>query len=369
MACVGAENACVDVDALFASAWEQNDSLTRFVCSMIAAPRLAVSSWIRPCEKAAVEVQSVLALPVVALLEETKSTEAEAETVNHPTEACKADAAAVTAAVLIEAEKAEQAKKPAELKKKVTSFLELLAQEVFVASPTVKAVASSSKVAAWLGVEAGSEQGGKGGAEASSGWCSLSRSESSCSSRSACLIHLSSDSSSSSSSSANSLCSSPTGLTEITGVKRGIGRGVSSIGKGCSLSTPYHFTDLLAAEEESVKSGIGMGFFCSGKDWSMEVKGFGKAEQGQTVLNLLYGYDDEEEEEDGSNRERCKISGTGTMCYMNQLYMDEEEDEEGKALAASGISVGIGRFGARRRITGSSSRVTLRVISGALRQF
>ncbi|CAI5514067.1 unnamed protein product [Closterium sp. Naga37s-1] len=366
MACIGAESACVDVDALFASCWEQNDSLTRFFCSMIAAPRLAVSSWIRPCEQAAAEVQSVPVLPVVALLEEAVS--ADTESVHHSTEAGKADAATVTAAV--PSEEAEEIKKPLELKKKVSSFLELLAQEGSLASPTVKAVASSAKVAAWLGVESGSEQGGKVGAEASSGWCSLSRSESSCSSHSACLIHLSSDSSSCSSS-AHSLCSSPTGLTEeVAGVKRGIGRGVSSIGKGCSLSTAYHFTELLAAEKKSVKSRIGKGPFCSGKDWSMEVKGFGKAEQGQTVSNLLYGYDDEEEEEeDGSSRERSKISGTGTMCYMNQLYMDEEEEEEREALAASGISVGIGRFGARRRITGSSSRVTLSRMSGALRQY
>ncbi|CAI5511960.1 unnamed protein product [Closterium sp. Naga37s-1] len=295
----------------------------------------------KPCEQAAVEVQSVPALPVVALLEESASTDAETETVRHPTDAGKADAATVTVAV---SNQAEEAKKPAELKNKVYSFLELLAQEDSVALPTVKAVASSAKVAAWLGVETGSEQGGEVGAEASSGWSSLSRSESSCSSHSACLINLSSDSSSCSSSSAHSLCSSPTGLTEeVAGVKRGIGHGVSSIGKGCSLSTAYQFTELLAAEKKSVKSGIGKGLFCSGKDWSMEVKGFGKAEQGQTVSNLLYGFDDEdEEEEDGSSRQGSKISGIGTMCYMNQLYMDEEE-EEWEALAASGISIGIGR--------------------------
>ncbi|CAI7932572.1 unnamed protein product [Closterium sp. NIES-54] len=156
---------------------------------------------------------------------EAASTEAEAETIHHPTEAGKEDAATVTAAVSIQAAEAEEAKKPDESKKNVSSFLELLAQEDSVASSTVKAVASSAKVAAWLGMEAGSEHGGNVGAETSSGWSSLSRSESSCSSSSACLIHLSSDSSStSSSSSAHSLCSSPTGLTaEVPGVKRGIG--------------------------------------------------------------------------------------------------------------------------------------------------
>ncbi|CAI5475999.1 unnamed protein product [Closterium sp. Yama58-4] len=288
---VGAESACMDVEAVFASYCEQNDFLTRFVCSMIAAPRLAVSSWIRPCEQAAVEVQSVPALPVpalpvvalpnVALLEEAASTKADVETVHHLTEAGKADAATVTSAVSIEAAEAEEAKKPVESKKKASSFLELLAQEDSLASPTVQAVASSAKVAAWLGVEGGSEQ----------------------------------------------------------------------------------------AENKSVTSGIGMGLSCNGKDWSMEVKGFGKAKQGLTVSNLLYGYDNEEEEEDGSNRERFKISGTGTMCYMNQLYTDEEEEEEREALRTLGISVGIGRFVDRRRITGSSSRVLFRRISGAFRQY
>ncbi|CAI5966574.1 unnamed protein product [Closterium sp. NIES-65] len=377
MACIGAESACVDVDALFSSCWEQNDSLTRFVCSIVAAPRLqltypffllqAVSSWIRSCEQAAVEVQSVPALPVVAPLEDSASTEADAEIIHHSTEAGKADAATVTVAVSIQAEKAEEEKKPLELKGKVSSFLELLAQENSVAYPTV-AVTSSAKVAAWLGVE----QGGKEGAEASSGWCSLSRSESSCSSRSACLIHLSSDSSSSSS--ADSLCNSRTGLTkEVAGVKRGTGRGVSRIGKGCFLSTAYHFTELLAAEEKSVKSGMDKDVLCSGKDWSMKVKGFGKAEEGRMVSNQLfrcdYGEEEEEEEEDGSSKLSSRTLGTGTMCYMNQLYMDEEEEEEREALAVSGISVGIGRFGARRRITGSSSRVTLRRMSSVLRQY
>ncbi|CAI7846569.1 unnamed protein product [Closterium sp. NIES-53] len=331
---------------------------------MISAPRLAVSNWIRPCKQAAVEVQSVPSLPVVALLEEAASTDADAETIHHPN-----DAATATFAVSIHAAEVQESKKLVESKKKVYSFLRLLAQEDSVASPTVNAVASSAKVAAWLGVETESEQGGKaesqaqqGGkerAEASSGWSCLSRSESSCSNRSACLIHLSSDSSCSSS--AHSLCSPPTtGLTaEVAGVKRGIGRGVSSIGKGCSLSTAYHFTELLAAEKKTVKSGIGKGVFCSGKDWSMEVKGFGKAEEGRTVSNQLFGCDygeeEEEEEEDGSSKQSVRTLGNGTMCYMNQLYMDGEEEER-EALAASGISVGIGRFGARRRITGSSSR-------------
>ncbi|CAI5978629.1 unnamed protein product [Closterium sp. NIES-65] len=347
MACIGAENACMDVDALFASCWEQNDSLTRFICSMIAAPRLAVSSWIRPCEQAAVEVLSVPVLPVIALLEEAASTDAEVETAAVAV-AVTVDAPSVTAAVSSQAEEAEEtenaeevekAEEPKEPKRKAYSFLELLAQEDSVASRTCsvdsvsKIDASSAKVAAWLGVKGGSEQGGKAeseaqqggkeGAKASSGWCSLSRSESSCSSCSACLIHLSSDSSSCSSS-AHSLCSSPTGLTkEVAGVKRGIGRGGFSSGKGHSLSTAYHFTDLVAAEEKTVKSAIGKGLSCNGKDWSMEVKGFGKVE-GRIASNQLFGCDDgEEEEEHGSSKQSFRTLGTGTMCYMNQLYMDE----------------------------------------------
>ncbi|CAI5506579.1 unnamed protein product [Closterium sp. Naga37s-1] len=266
-----------------------------------------VSSWIWPREQASVEVQSVPALPVVALLEETASTDAELETVVVAVaSALTADVSALTAAVSTqakEAEEAEQAEEKEEPKKKAYSFLELLAQEDSVAShtssvdPVAKIAASSAKVAAWLGVETGSEaqQGGKMGAEASSGWSSVSRSESSCSSRSACLIHLSSDSSSS----ADSLCSSRTGLTkEVAGVKRGTGRGVSRIGKGCSLSTAYHFTELLAAEEKSVKGGMDKDVLCNGKDWSMEVKGFGKAEEGRMFSNQLFGCDDEAEEEE-----------------------------------------------------------------------
>ncbi|CAI5476011.1 unnamed protein product [Closterium sp. Yama58-4] len=230
----------------------------------------AIPKWIRPCEQAAVEVHSVPALPVVALLEETASTDAELETVAM---AMTVDALTPTATISTVAEEAEEPKQP---KKKASSFLELLAQEDAVRSRTssVGSIAmidaSSAKVAACL-------------------------------------------------------CSSPTGLTKkVAGVKRGIGRGISSIGKGHSLSTADHltlkptdFTALMAAEKKSVKSGIDKGLFCSGKDWSMEVKGFGKAEQGQTVSNLLYGCNDEEEEEDGSSRERSKISGTRTMCYMD----------------------------------------------------
>ncbi|GJP33512.1 hypothetical protein CLOM_g18046 [Closterium sp. NIES-68] len=231
--------------------------------------------------------------------------------------------------------------------------------EDVVASLPVKTVARSIKVAAWLGVESESEQAQqdvKVGAEASSGWSSLSRSESTCSSHSACLIDLAWDSCSSSSahslcssssahslcssSSANSLCSTPTGLvTEAAAVKRGIGRGISSSGKG----------------------------------WSMEVKGFGKAEAGSTFSNQLFGEDDEDDDEEveeyGSSKQSYEAFGSGNMCYMNQLYMDEAEEEEREALEASGISVGIGRCGARRRISGSSSRITLRRMSSVLRQF
>ncbi|CAI7802936.1 unnamed protein product, partial [Closterium sp. NIES-54] len=299
MACIGAESACVDVDALFSSCWEQNDSLTRLVCSMIATPRLAVFNWIRPCKQAAVEVQSVSAVPVVALLEETASADAELETVAVAVAvAVTVDASTMTADVSTQAEKAEEAdeaKKSVEQKKKATSFLELLAQEDSVASRTssvdsvAKIAASSAKVAAWLGVDTGSEQdgltesetqqGGKVGAEVRSGWCSLSRS---CSSRSACLIHLSSDSYSSS---AGSLCSSPTGLAkEVAGLKRGIGRGVSSTGKGCGISTLCSSSSAdhsgltpaglpLAAENNSVKRGIIKGVSSSGKGWRTEVKG------------------------------------------------------------------------------------------------
>ncbi|CAI5457742.1 unnamed protein product [Closterium sp. Yama58-4] len=87
---------------------------------MISAPRLVISKWIRPCEQATVEVQSVpavpaVALPVVALLEEAASTDAEAETV-YSTEARKADAATVTVTVSIQVEEAEEAKKPLRLR-------------------------------------------------------------------------------------------------------------------------------------------------------------------------------------------------------------------------------------------------------------
>ncbi|GJP33516.1 hypothetical protein CLOM_g18049 [Closterium sp. NIES-68] len=342
MACVGAERACVDVDALFSSCWEQDDSLTRFVCSMISAPRLAIVSWIRSCKHPAVEVQPVPALPVVALLVEAASTDAESETVNNPTEAGKADAPTVTATVSSEAKEAEE---PTEAEKRASSFPVADAEDLIPSLPAETA-ASSVKVASWLGVKSESEQaqrGGKVGAEASSGWSSMSRSGSSCSSHSACLIDLAWDSCSSSahslySSSAGSLCNTPTGLVaEITAVKRGIGRGISSSGKG----------------------------------WSMEVKGFGKVEAGSTFANQLFGEDDDdaEVEEYSSSKQSYKPFGSGNMCYMNQLYMDEVEEEEREELAASGISVGIGRFGARRRISGSSSRVTLRRMSSALRQF
>ncbi|CAI7881444.1 unnamed protein product [Closterium sp. NIES-53] len=344
-----------------------------------------------PCEQAAVEVQLVPALPLIALLEEAAPTVAELETVAVAV-AVPVDASIATAAVSTQAEEAEEAEEakeaeePKELNKKAYSFLELLAQEASLASRTssVDSIAtidaSSAKVVAWLGVKTGSEaqHGGKVGAEAGSGWCSLSRSESSYSSRSACLIQLSSNSSSSS---ADSRCSTPTtGLTaKVVGVKREVGRGVSSGGKGCSLSTADHFglkptgfTELLAAEESSVKRRVGKDLFGCRKGWSMEVKGFGKAEEGRIVSNQLFGCDDggeEEEEEAGRSKQSFRVLGTGTMCYMNLLYMDEEEEEEREALAASGIAVGIGRFGARRRITGSSSWVTLRRMSGALRQY
>ncbi|GJP45423.1 hypothetical protein CLOM_g4818 [Closterium sp. NIES-68] len=334
MACVGAERACVDVDALFLSCWEQDDSLTHFVCSTISAPRLAVVSLIRSCKQAAVEVQRVSALPAVALAEEATSADAEPGTVNNPTEAGKADAPHVTATVSFVVEQREEPEEPEEQ----SSFLNAVAApENRVASFLVWTVAPSAKVVSWLGVESESEQAQQGvkvGAEASS----MSRSESSCSSHSACLIDLVWDSCSSSahslcsSSSADSLCSTPTGsVTVVTGVKRGIGRGISSSGKG----------------------------------WSMEVKGSGKAEEVSTFSNQLFG-----EDEDGGSRQGYKTFGSGNRCYMNQLYMDEAEEEERESLAASGISVGIGRFGARRRISGSSSRAALRRMSSVLlRQF
>ncbi|GJP33530.1 hypothetical protein CLOM_g18059 [Closterium sp. NIES-68] len=350
MACVGAERACVDVDALFSSCWEQDASLTRFVCSMISAPRLAVVRWIRSGKQAAVEVQPVPALhavtlPVIALLVEAASADAEPETVNDPTEAGKADVAIVTATVSLDTDEAEEVEKPEE---EASSFAVAEPENVVASLPSAT-TRTSVKVAAWLSGKSESEeaqQGVKVGAEASSGWSSMSRSESSCSSHSACLIDLAWDSCSSSSahslcssSSANSLCITPNGLvTELAAVKRGIGRGISSSGKG----------------------------------WCMEVKRFGKAEAGSTFSNQLFGEDDEEEEgegECGSSSHGLKAFGSGNMCYMNQLYLDEAEEEEREALAASGISVDIGRFGARRRISGSSSWVTLRRMSSVLRQF
>ncbi|GJP57308.1 hypothetical protein CLOM_g16332 [Closterium sp. NIES-68] len=403
MACVGAERACVDVDALFSSCWAQDDSLTRLVCSMISAPLLVDFKWSTSSKQGAVEAAPFVVEPVECTVEapadsveapadsvETPadsveapadsveapadSVEAPADSVEAPADSVEAPANSVeTPADSVEAPAdsvvapADSVEAPADSVEAPANSIEAPADSAESAPSSVETSSCSVEVPAWVVAEpeqvlqsfpvaelknvmdpclvAEAQQGVKVGAEASSGWSSMSRSESSCSSHSACLIDLAWDSSSSSSSSDNDCCS----LAELTGV------------------VP------LAADQDCVKRGIGRGISSSGKGWSMEVKGFGKAEKGSTFSNQLFGEDgdDDEEggEEHGSSRQSYKIHGAGNMCYMNQLWMDEAEEEEREALAASGISVGIGRFGARRRISGSSSRVTLRRMSSVLRQF
>ncbi|CAI7825363.1 unnamed protein product [Closterium sp. NIES-53] len=190
-------------------------------------------------------------------------------------------------------------------------------------------LSEESKEAAPSFPVAEAQQGAKVGAEESSGCCSMSRSESSCSSHSACLIDLSWDScSSSSSSSALSVFSS----SPVMGVKMGIGRGFCSSGKG----------------------------------WMVEAKDAGQPVGKCVFSNQLFV---EDEEDESNSHQGAGLGGKGGVCYMNQWYMDEEEEEERSCLAETGISVGIGRFGSQRRIPGSSSRVTFRRMSATLRQF
>ncbi|CAI5495381.1 unnamed protein product [Closterium sp. Naga37s-1] len=158
---------------------------------------------------------------------------------------------------------------------------------------------------ATMGSEArkGVEMKAEVGAEASSRRCSLSQTDSSCSSHSACLIDPTWDSCSSTS--ADSLCGSHRDLVSVvTCGKKGIGRRISGTGKG----------------------------------WIMDMRGSGKADGGTAFSNQLFG--DDEEDEDASSRSGSSIYGAGSVCYMNQLYMDEEDEEERRSLAASGISLG-----------------------------
>ncbi|GJP35184.1 hypothetical protein CLOM_g19694 [Closterium sp. NIES-68] len=412
MACVGAESACVDVDALFSNCWEQNDSLTSFVCNLISLPRLVDFKWTSSSNQVAAKAAPLLVeapadcvkAPAVSVDAPAVSVEAPAVSVEAPAVSVEAPAVSVEApAVSVEAPavsvEAPAVSVDALAVSVVAPAVSVVAPAVSVVAPAVSVVAPAVSVvapalsvvapavsvvalavsvdtplcsleaslgsiegptcsaedASWLGLEPeevassfpvaeayqdvkmGSEeqQGVKMGEVASSRWCSMSRSESSCSSHSACLIDLPWDSCSSSS--ADSLCSTLAEMIpEATGVKRGIGRSICS----------------------------------TGKRWILEGKGCGKAEEESTFSNQLYGDDDEDDQdgEDYSSRRGYTLHGTGNVCYMNQLYMDEEDEEERRSLAASGISVGIGRFGARRRITGSSSRVTLRRMSSVLRQ-
>ncbi|CAI5500550.1 unnamed protein product [Closterium sp. Naga37s-1] len=377
MACVGAASACMDVDALFSSHWEQDDSLTRFMCNLVSLSRLVDFKW----TSSGTQLAAKAALVVV----ESPAVKDEVPAV--PVAVPAGSFVVPAACVLVPAVSVAV---PADLLETATSSAEPAALSTLVVPP-VSAVSprcsaeevfgfvensicsveeswwlapESEEVASWflvaevfedviMGLEAqkgveldadayedatmGSEaqkgvvMNAEMGAEASSRRCSLSRTDSSCSSHSACLIDPTWDSCSSTS--ADSLCGSRRDLvTEVTCGRKGIGRRISSTGKG----------------------------------WIMDMKGFGKADGGSTFSNQLYG--DDEEDEDASSRSGSSIYGAGSVCYMNQLYMDEEDEEERRSLAASGISVGIGRFGARRRLTGSSSRVALRRMSNVLRQ-
>ncbi|CAI5475988.1 unnamed protein product [Closterium sp. Yama58-4] len=272
--------------------------------------------------------------------------------------------------------------------------IETPAVEIAHAVDFIETADFSAGDASWLGVESGevapsflvaeAQHGVKEGAEESTGCCRMNCSESSCSSHSACLISWDSCTSSSASSAlldldffADSYGSSGTNLM---GVKMGIGRGFCSSGKGWRMEVKdagqpvgkHVFPNLMFGENDesddnfmfdskgSVNKGIVQGLCSSGKGWSM-----GKNE----FLNQQFGDYDDEDEDAGYSSQGLGLGGKGSVCYMNQLYMDEEEEEERSCLAASGISVGIGRFGARRRITGSRSRVTLRRMSASLRQF
>ncbi|CAI6012289.1 unnamed protein product [Closterium sp. NIES-65] len=177
--------------------------------------------------------------------------------------------------------------------------------------------------------------------------------------------------------------------TNFLGVKMGIGRGFCSSGKGWNMEATHvgqpvgkgvFSNQLFGADEEdesysdfmfdgkgSVNKGIGQGLRSSGMGWTMEAKDAGKSLKKNVLSNQLFGDDDEEDE--SYSGQGFGLGGKGSVCYMNQLCMDDEEEEERSCLAATGISVGIGRFGARRRISGSSSRVTLRRMSATLRHF
>ncbi|CAI5481797.1 unnamed protein product [Closterium sp. Yama58-4] len=150
MACIVAERVCVDVDALFSSCWEQNDSLARFVCGLVSLPRLVDFQWNRSSNHVAAKA----APPVV-----------ETPTVN-------LEAAAVVVGVSDVDDEA-----PA-------SDMSVEASNVTLETPSVNEATDGSEEAEafWLGVEpeevapsfqvAEAQQGVKVGAEESSG-CSV----------------------------------------------------------------------------------------------------------------------------------------------------------------------------------------------------
>ncbi|CAI7747255.1 unnamed protein product [Closterium sp. NIES-53] len=307
MACSVAASPCVDIDALFSSCWEQDASLARYVCSLVSLPSLVDFQWTRSSD----DQVAAKAAPLVA--EAPAAISVEAGAVEVATPAVKVAAVAVTVS-----SPAVEVADPADF----IGTAECSAGDAFWLSEESKEAAPSFPVAE-------AQQGAKVGAEESSGCCSMSRSESSCSSHSACLIDLSWDScSSSSSSSALSVFSS----SPVMGVKMGIGRGFCSSGKG----------------------------------WMVEAKDAGQPVGKCVFSNQLFV---EDEEDESNSHQGAGLGGKGGVCYMNQWYMDEEEEEERSCLAETGISVGIGRFGSQRRIPGSSSRVTFRRMSATLRQF
>ncbi|CAI5500528.1 unnamed protein product [Closterium sp. Naga37s-1] len=355
MACVGAASACMDVDALFSSHWEQDDSLTRFVCSLVSLPRLVDFKWASSSNQVAAKAVLVVdespavknEVPAVPVEVPAVSVEVPADSVEVPADSVEVPADSVEVPADSVEVPADSVEVPADSVEVLADLIETAACSAETAAlstelvppfsaatprSSAEAVFSSTESsiysvekAWWLAVlepeevtssflVAGpykdvlmgskAQKGAVVDAEASSRRCSLNRNES------ACLIDLTWDTCSSSS---NSFSSTQADLlTEVASGKRGIGRGLSSTGKG----------------------------------WNGEMKGIGKAEdEGVTFSNQLFGDDDEDE--DDNRRSGFTTYGTGNMCYMNQLYMDEEDEEERRSLAASGISVGIGRFAAR----------------------
>ncbi|CAI5936566.1 unnamed protein product [Closterium sp. NIES-65] len=326
MACVGAASVCVDVDALFSNHWEKDDSLNRFVCSLISLPRLVDFKWTSssnqvaakavpvvdeppavknevpvvhvevppvPVEVPAVlvdvpavptEVSAVLEVPVVSVEVPAVPVEVPADLVE--TAACSVGTAALSTELVPPFSAAAPRSSAEAVSSSTESSIYSIEKAWWLAVLEPEEVASSFLVAepyhdVMMGTK--SLKGAMVGAEAGSRRCSLSRNES------ACLIDLTWDTCSFSS---NSLCSAQTDLfTEAAGSKRGIGQGNSSTAKG----------------------------------WNVEAKGLGKADEMATFSNQLCGFDDEDE--DDIRGGGYTVYGTGNVCYMNQLYMDEEDEE------------------------------------------